>query len=185
MKTYNKTYKIYGLHKHNSDIIRYIGITGNSLKRRLSQHIYDRKLKVSHKNNWIRGIYNNGESINIILIDEVRGIKEARMAEIEYIKLFKSFGAKLVNGTNGGEVFKHTEETKKKISQKLSGKGNGHYGRHYELSPNSKITKEIADEICGKWKFRVYTEKMLAKEYGMSLANIQRLRKKQRINADV
>lgn len=62
-------YKIYSLNCPLSKEIRYIGVTTISLKRRLTQHIYEGKHKSgSHKINWIKSLLNQNlwPSINLV-----------------------------------------------------------------------------------------------------------------------
>ena len=112
-------YKIYGLKLKNMDEIRYIGMTSKIIESRLDEHIkYTSKLK--HKNaNWIK---KHKDNIEIILIEDNIDTKEGAFnKEIQYIKLFKSFGANLTNGTLGGEG-NLTQETKDKISKSSKGR---------------------------------------------------------------
>lgn len=54
------------------------------------------------------------------IIDERESVKEIKKLEIQYIALYKSFGANLKNDTIGGEGtsgYKHSVETKLKISK--------------------------------------------------------------------
>lgn len=104
--------KIYGLSDKNGDV-RYIGKTGRKLNLRLKEHITENKK--NYKNNWIRGVNND---IDIFLIDEVAS-EDSNYWEIFYISLLKSWGFNLTNltdGGDGGKNFKHSEETKKIIS---------------------------------------------------------------------
>jgi hypothetical protein len=119
-----KEWKIYGLKLKNEDCIRYIGQTSCvNIETRLSEH-------VSHSN---KGRYKNAywvkkhsNDIEIVLLeDSIPSLEEANKKEIEYIKLFKSFGAKLNNLTNGGDGtqgIKFTDEHRKKLSDKKKGK---------------------------------------------------------------
>lgn len=67
----------------------------------------------------------NKHGLDIDLLHCALSDSEAIRLEIETIEACKNFGIKLVNATNGGEGlsgFKHSEETKKKISVSQSGK---------------------------------------------------------------
>lgn len=99
--------KIYSLKLNNSDEVRYIGQTNVSLCRRLNGHKSETAYKtkynkpLNHKDNWINKYK---DIIEIILIEEFEGSqKELDEKEINYIKLFKSFGARLLNFRDGGE----------------------------------------------------------------------------------
>lgn len=114
-------YKIYGLYEKNSDIIRYIGLTRRCAIRRMYEHIKDRNK--CHRTNWLKSINYNVEIY--VIEDGIPSIDDANFKEKEYIKLYKSFGANLVNSTDGGDGifgFKHSETTKKKLSELNKGK---------------------------------------------------------------
>lgn len=97
----NKIYKIYTLSNVNKpEEIRYIGITKMSLKGRLSCHVCLAKTEpYNHRTNWVN---KNKNKILIQEIDSSNDLKKCLELEMHYIKLFKSFGAKLINSTNGG-----------------------------------------------------------------------------------
>ncbi len=108
-----KIIKIYGITDHNSNI-RYVGKTSRNLELRLKEHIKDDKR--GHKYYWLKKLNND---VEIFLIDEVSE-KESNYWEIFYIQLFKNWGFDLVNkteGGDGGKGFKHSDETKKIISE--------------------------------------------------------------------
>lgn len=93
----DNNYKIYGLKEKGTDNIKYIGVTKLSLERRLYYHLRDTKNK---KSCWLKSINNN---VEIVLIEDNLDQASAFKKEIIYIKIFKSFGAKLKNMTSGGE----------------------------------------------------------------------------------
>ena len=96
--------KIYAL-IDEAGLVRYIGKTVTPLKSRLSKHIKS-ALKSSpgktHKNDWIKKMYRNESVIDIILIDSIPN-DEWRFWETFYISLFKTWGYKLTNMTDGGD----------------------------------------------------------------------------------
>lgn len=124
-----ENYKIYLLRLKNTDDIRYIGRTRESLNLRWSKHktnakIDKEKSKYSFRTNWIN---KHKDEIEIVCIEEnIQTKAESCQKEIYYIELYKSLGYNLVNGSNGGEGgcegYKHTEEAKQKISRGGKGK---------------------------------------------------------------
>jgi len=92
-------YKIYYLTDYTGKI-KYIGLTKLTLEKRLSFHLNENRWN-THKTNWIRK-YKKSISINLIE-DCIESLSDAKEAEITYIKFFKKFGLKLVNGTDGGD----------------------------------------------------------------------------------
>lgn len=95
-------HKIYGLKLKDDDKIRYIGLTKQSLSRRMAGHFSHAKRKKYKVSNWLNKYKDN---VEIILIeDNIPNREECCKKEREYIKLFKSFGANLLNHTDGGEI---------------------------------------------------------------------------------
>ena len=117
-------YKIYGLSSsENPDIIRYIGLTGLSLEKRLYFHLKSSKKPKTHKEFWITKVLKSGYSIISTLIEGDLLENIVKQKEIEYIKIFKSLGANLVNGTMGGDgVLSPTLEIRKKMGAKNIGR---------------------------------------------------------------
>lgn len=113
--------KIYGLKLLNDDKIRYIGKTKIDLIKRLNQHLYfSARTGNNHKNYWIN---KNKSNIDIVLIEDNIGDLEINEKEKLYVKLFKTFGARLVNSTIGGDgLMNPSIEVRKKISDKNKGK---------------------------------------------------------------
>lgn len=78
--------------------------------------------------------------------------EEAEQKEIELIALYQSadrrYGYNIDNG--GNCVGKCSEEHKKKISEKLSGKNNSFYGKKHSIESRNKISLNHADVSGGK-----------------------------------
>jgi hypothetical protein len=114
-------YIIYGLTDPDTQEIRYIGKSTSGLKRP-KEHKKPCNLKVSsHKVNWIKSLIEQGKSYGIIIIEETQTPEELDAKEIYWIAEYKTRGAKLTNGTDGGEGAlgrEVTNETKEKLRQK-------------------------------------------------------------------
>lgn len=118
---------IYGLSSSaEPSNIRYIGKTKN-LKTRLRCHLKNDYHKCkSYKNNWINKEINNGNTILIVLIEEVH-VDLWQEKERYYIDKYKKEGYKLTNTDIGGfggphkGRRKHTEEAKRKMSESRKG----------------------------------------------------------------
>lgn len=95
-------YKIYGLCLEDTTEIRYIGVTRNSLKRRLASHYCDiSKNNNPHKCNWLK---KNRGKVKIILIEgNINNYEEAEEKEIYYISKYNKIN-KLLNKTPGGNI---------------------------------------------------------------------------------
>ncbi len=116
--------KIYTLSNPLTGEIRYIGKTSKDLSNRLKEHFrYIATLKVKTKRiSWFKSLLKQNLQPKIELIDEVND-DEWQFWEMHYISLFKSWGFRLVNGTDGGtggDVFTNNPN-KESIRKKLSG----------------------------------------------------------------
>lgn len=103
----------------NPEIVKYVGYTNNPT-RRLNKHNHSFKHDTNKRTCWIESVQRKGYEIIMNIIDEKEDFDEIKLLERSYIKFFKSVGAKLKNATEGGEGtkgFKHTDESKKKISE--------------------------------------------------------------------
>ena len=114
-------YKIYTLNHPLTNEIRYVGQTCQELKSRLKKHLYciNNKKDRSHRRNWIKSLLDMNLCPKIVLIEENLDKEKCDILEKEYIKKFKELGLNLLNMTDGGEGsigFKHTKETKEKLS---------------------------------------------------------------------
>lgn len=105
-------YKIYKLIDPETNEIRYIGRTIQTLPNRLKKHLKaDDK---SHRVNWIKSLSNKGLVPKIELICETTTFDDCCELERFYINKYKKLGIKLVNMTDGGDGsigFKHSDET--------------------------------------------------------------------------
>lgn len=116
--TLDRNYLVYCLTSSNEEKVRYIGIT-NNIVARISGHLRDvNRVNVNtHKKKWIKSIINNGYTLKYEIIESDLSQIEAFEKEKKYILMFKSFGAKLVNGTLGGDGVIPTKETIDKIKK--------------------------------------------------------------------
>lgn len=129
MIRYNNAAYIYALCEPSGEI-RYIGKTSvKNPKKRLTRHVYDscvRKCR-TYCGNWIRSLAEN-RTVPVMKILEICEKSLANEREIAYILLFKNMGSRLTNLTNGGDGmsgYRHTDESKLKISIGNKGKNAG------------------------------------------------------------
>jgi len=148
-----KTAKIYSISDPSTKSIRYIGKTEMTLEKRLYYHFREIKTtKNKHKKHWFEKFSNSDDKPIIKLIDIVP-LEEWQFWEKHYISLFKSWGFRLLNYTEGGEGF--TREWVKRLwrkkeyreyhTKRVQGKNNPFYGKSH-----SEKTKEILRKKCPK-----------------------------------
>lgn len=133
----------------------YIGKTIQGLKLRKYQHIRYSKNKTNYFV-FHRALSKYGESnFKWSIIDTAENEKELNEKEIFWISEYKKT-YNLYNMTNGGEGvsgYKHTDESKKKLSEKLKGKpapnkGLPAYNKGIPMSEEQK--KKMSEERKGK-----------------------------------
>lgn len=114
-----RQWQIYVLKDPTSQAVRYVGWTCRSLADRLSSHKSEALRKntdgkwhrINHRLNWLRALYlehqvpiiESVEAGPLILDGGTDDAKIYQEAEKKWIQHFKSLGADLVNGTEGGE----------------------------------------------------------------------------------
>lgn len=152
----NNIYKIYGLKLKNSNELRYIGYTGNSLEKRLNSHLNNSHRYKSKNACWINK-HKNIEGIDIFLIeDNISKIEDAWEKEIYYISFFKGKGIDLTNTSNGGEGVRGDY-----LSEQLKGEKNPFYGKKHNNESKIKMSLKAKEKIGDKNNFfgKKHTEK--------------------------
>lgn len=161
-------YNIYAL--KNGDEYKYIGQTKFSIEKRFKEHL--RNNHNCKKTAWIKSLKSKGIIPTIELIDTAETFEQCNRLEIHYIKLFKSFGALLVNGTIGGSApmkqNRHSEEHKAKLREMYKGDKNPFYGK--------KHSKETWEKIKLKLKGRLswVKGKNLTEEHKQKLSQVRK-----------
>lgn len=92
-------YKIYAL-LENGSRLRYIGITSQNSKKRLSQHMAQKG--VSYKTNWVRKCVTDGTEVTIHVFSRTYSLAKALRVESAIISILRR-RCNLVNGSFGGE----------------------------------------------------------------------------------
>lgn len=112
---------VYGLYDPIDGELRYVGKTTQALHLRLKSHVQPSSLKGrSYRASWIKSLLARGVAPLICSIQKIGCISELGPAERYWIAFFRAAGARLVNGTDGGEgPGFQSEATKKKISGTL------------------------------------------------------------------
>lgn len=198
-----ENYKIYGLIVIGDEKLRYIGLTKNSLRKRLVSHKSESKRRETYKDRWVR---KNDYNIEINLIEEnIPNLKEANEREVYWIKYYRDLGYDLVNTSDGGDgtsgvkptqaqkdylssLYKGvplSEEHKKKISD--SHKNKVLTEEHKDKLKKSK--QNVSEETRYKMKMNKYgvwliKNKYIDKENNLTNSEIIELREKVRFESD-
>lgn len=106
--------KIYVLKDPRTNIVRYVGKTSQTLRRRLTGHLSDRG--VNYRTAWLNSLQSQGLIPIIELIDEVDEVEWA-VAEQKWISFYRSTSDCLVNLTDGGD---HNPTSTDEVRGKLS-----------------------------------------------------------------
>lgn len=127
---YEGVYTIYGLSSSQEpEIIKYVGYTSIPLNKRYNNHRSSAKKNRTPKEQWIKGVLDNGHQIIMTVLEdgiltrseafakEKQRIKELREAEIVEAGL-----TNVVEGGAGTSGLVHTEETKQKQREANLGK---------------------------------------------------------------
>ena len=117
---YKKQPLIYALAEPNGGDIRYVGQTIN-LTKRLHEHYNTRELNSNtYKAHWLKSLRKKNQFADVIIVCDYETQEELNRAEIAWIVNYRIMGCDLVNLNDGGETqrgYKHSEETKRKISE--------------------------------------------------------------------
>jgi hypothetical protein len=98
----SNTVSIYGLRSSQDGRLRYVGQTSQPLRQRYHSHVGKamRRTLKGYLSSWIISVHASGHQVEIF---EIEAGAERNTAEIAWINLLRSEGARLVNGTDGGE----------------------------------------------------------------------------------
>lgn len=115
---------IYLLLDPRNEAVRYVGVTRHSLSTRLNGHMQEalRTANDSHRVRWVRQLIALGLRPKIVAHCSVLPGAQWQLVEIDAVAYFRAAGAKLVNGTVGGDgttgrVWRPTEEQRKRMSE--------------------------------------------------------------------
>ena len=139
---------IYGLVDPQTGQLRYIGKSSHGLQRP-KEHMCPGKLKreQTHKSHWIRHLLSMGASPEILILEELFSYVELDEAEIRLIEYYTSIGCSLTNHTKGGDGvfgYKHTLDSRKKISE--ANKGRPLTEEHRKLISSIRTGKPLSEE---------------------------------------
>jgi len=131
-----KAWTVYAFADPQSGVVRYIGVTTQSPRQRLSQlSVPSMAARNPRLHQWL---HNKRPTIVILERDPADGMQ----AEARWIAAFRSAGARLFNvcsGGTGAPGFKHTDATKSRLSRASE-------GRFYSAETRLKIATAKAGQ---------------------------------------
>lgn len=149
----NKIYRSYILICPIERIVKYVGITYQTLEERLNGgngHLYPNKKSNPHKYHWIQKLKKQGLKPEIKLVCDNLTEEQACKMEIELIALYRHLvGEKLTNIHEGGNV------------------PPVHYGDENPSKKNS-VRKKISIKSKKMWENISFKEKMKEKQQGIN-----------------
>lgn len=158
---------LYGVfHQSEPNRCRYGGITTTSIKQRAYGHWGNaenprKKPQYGPMPSWLRKHRAEKDKISFIEIGYYDTVEELKRAEIQFIAEMRSIGQcdlNLTDGGEGGNGWRHTPESKKKLSEDFSGSKNPQYGKdrkelmRYALSFKGPVTREMKDNLSEKMR---------------------------------
>lgn len=155
---------IYGLVDPRTGMLRYVGVTRQTVKRRLTDHIKrSRNGEATYRSNWIRSVLDEGLEPQTIVLE----VTEDRDREIIWIAFFRSRGCELTNSTDGGEgVINLPEEIREQIRRKVTGFKHSAEAREKireaskRMWQNPEIKKHIISVNTGKKRNEDFGQRM-------------------------
>jgi hypothetical protein len=97
----SKTVFIYALVDPRTQEVRYVGKTACT-EERLRGHLYETQTKHTYKGKWLAQLRREGLKPELVILEEVPE-EVWQDAERRQITLYRAAGARLTNGTDGGE----------------------------------------------------------------------------------
>ena len=113
--------KVYGIYDPKTNVLKYVGVTSRCVETRLLEHM---RKPTNHKmRSWVESLINEGLKPYIKIINTCDTYNEALTLETKYIKNTDGLLNVLVDNIKNYMLGKtHTEESRRKISTKLSGR---------------------------------------------------------------
>lgn len=173
---------IYGLSDPRDGMLRYVGKTSGSVRRRLQCHVNDVRRGRTYipRHKWLKELLDAAVCPEIFVIEEVNA-DSWQEAEQFWISYFKFLGCRLLNATSGGDglsEYKHTDETKIKQSKSALAR----YAKTGEREKTGIAVKAAFSTDEGKASLRAGRQKVDASAYdhfrrwARSAENIERVR---------
>jgi hypothetical protein len=171
-----KPWNVYILRDPRTLEVRYVGITTAELPIRLRRHVNAARIEgPTHRSNWIKGLSAAGLTPVIEAVDS--GLGEWEKAEQGWIAHFRAAGARLTNGTDGGNgSLGHpcSDEYRERLRKEMTGaprRGNPENWKHSAASRSAisaaliggRRSDETKRKMSEARKGRTFSEATLAK----------------------
>ena len=160
-------YTVY-MHINKLNQKKYIGITKNDVYKRWRNGL-NYKSCIALNNAIQKYGWDNFEHI---IVKKELSKEDAEELEIELIRNYDSANSKY--GYNiqygGNSIGKHSEETKKKISDSESGENHWNYGKHFSVSSKEKMSASKKGYIGEKHN---RSKKVICNETGITYINFR------------
>lgn len=137
---------VYGLIDPRTGQLRYIG-KSTHLKRRLNVH--NRAHGTGHRANWLRELVTAKLQPDVVVLESFESEEAAYQAEIEWIGMAKSWGAKLTNHATGGEGGFTGASVRPEVKEKIRNSLRGH---KLSAETRAKIGAANSKALAGKPK---------------------------------
>lgn len=156
---------LYGVyHSNDPKRCRYVGITTVSIKGRAYGHWSnalreDGKVYYGPMKSWLKKHREERDQVEFRELSTFTCVEELKAAEISKISEMRKIGQADLNLTDGGEGgngWKHTEESKRKLSEAFSGEKNPMYGKDrkelmaYAMTFKGPVTDEMKENLSEK-----------------------------------
>ncbi len=142
----SRLYVVYALKEPSHGEIRYVGLTGKPLDKRLREHLKRRGHENWGKYHWLKSLTFQGLLPIIVPVVEGLNLEQAKLEEISLIARLREIGCNLFNLSKGGDAFmagrKHSPETIKRMRKVHAGEKNGFYGKRH--TPESLARLSLA-----------------------------------------
>lgn len=158
---------LYGVfHESEPNRCRYGGITTTSIKQRAYGHWGNaenprKKPQYGPMPSWLRKHRAERGKIHFIEIGYYDTAEKLKSAEIQFIAEMRAIGQcdlNLTDGGEGGNGWRHTPESKRKLSEAFSGSKNPQYGKNrrdlmlYASSFRGPVTDEMKENLSEKMR---------------------------------
>lgn len=144
-------YTIYILQDPRTEQVRYVGVTRQQIRRRLSGHLAEaRRGDNTHRSRWIRALLTEG--VEPVVVSLFKAEPDAwQEMERAVIAAYREAGAPLVNATDGGDgVFGHTHSVESRAKMSVARRGKPHSPEHRAKIGAAQKGKVIPPEVRAK-----------------------------------